>query len=156
MSTRRRLSWLAMAAVLVVALGVGAFGDRGPSTQQERVYEIAAEVKCPECAGQTAAESDTASSRAMRATIAEGLQQGLSREEILDDLVSSYGEAIVLAPSAEGVTGLVWMIPVVLGVVVVAGLVLVFRRWGRQGHATASDDDEARVADALAARHGEA
>ena len=46
------------------------------------VFEIARELRCPICAGESAAESDTGLAREMRRTIAEQLAQGKS--EALD------------------------------------------------------------------------
>lgn len=156
MSRGLRISWVAALAVLVGALAVAASGEAGSRTQQERVYDIASTVRCPECDGQSAAESDSASSRAIRATIAEALADGAPREAILDDLASSYGEDILLEPSSGGVTGLVWVLPVVVVVAAGAGLVTVVRRWSRTTPSTApiapTTDDEALVAQALAER----
>ncbi len=151
-----RISWLAAVAVLVGALAVAATGDTGSRTQQERVYEIAASVRCPECDGQSAAESDSASSRAIRATIAEALAEGTARQAILDDLASSYGEGILLEPSTGGFTGLVWFIPPVAVVAAGAGLVMMLRRWSNRPSSeptgTPTTGDEELVARALAAR----
>jgi cytochrome c-type biogenesis protein CcmH len=144
-SARLKLSWGLASIVLVAALVVGALGDTGPKTQQEQMYAIATQVKCPECAGQTVAESDTAAARGIRRDITAELQDGQSSDEILDGLASSYGEQIVLTPTASGVTGLVWMLPVVAGVVAIAGLVVVFRRWSTAGGPAVTDADRAIV-----------
>lgn len=155
MSSALKLSWVLAALVLVGALAVGAFGESEPRTQQERVYDIAAQVKCPQCAGQTAADSDTSSARGIRRVIATDLQDGLSTDAILDHLAESYGNAIVLTPTASGVTGLVWVLPVVFGVAATAGLIVVFRRWSTAGMLFATDADRSIVDDARADRHPE-
>lgn len=152
--TRRLVSWLAALVVLGGALLVAAVGDPGPRTQSEQVYAISATLKCPQCAGQTVAESDTAISREIRAEINDGLAAGMSPDEIRADIAAGYEVEIRLDPSSSGVTGVVWMLPVVLGVAAVAGLVVVFRRWSGQASAPATDDDRAVVEAALAARRG--
>jgi cytochrome c-type biogenesis protein CcmH len=155
-SARRRLSWIAALLVFAGALVVAAVGDPGPRTQSEQVYQIAETLKCPQCAGQTVAESDTAISREIRAEISEGLSAGMSPDEIRADIASGYEVEIRLDPSSSGITGVVWMLPVVLGVLAVAGLVFAFRRWSGQGTAAATDDDRAVVEAALAGRHHDA
>ena len=46
------IGWLALAAVLVVALGVGVADDGGPRTPEERARNLAETVACPACDGQ--------------------------------------------------------------------------------------------------------
>ena len=57
----------------------------------------------------------------------------------------------LLLPRAEGVDSLVWILPVVALVCGFGGLVVVFRRWKREGSVEATDDDVAVVRAALAA-----
>jgi cytochrome c-type biogenesis protein CcmH/NrfF len=152
-SAKVRWSWIVALAVLAFGLTFAALGDPGPKTQQERVYEIASQVKCPQCAGQTVAESDTAAARAIRIDIAAALDEGVGEDEILDRLVEAYGDQIVLTPTSEGVTGLVWIIPVVVGVCAVAGLVVVFRRWTANASLAATDADRELVEHAQEERH---
>lgn len=155
MSRRLALSWLAVAVVVSVALLIGATGDTGPRSQQERVYEIAATIKCPQCSGESVAESDAPISRQIRSEIAEGLQTGKDPDQIRAEIAAGYEEDIRLDPSAEGVTGLVWVLPVAAFVVVSAGLVVVFRRWSRQARVHPTEDDQRIVDDALGGRRDE-
>jgi cytochrome c-type biogenesis protein CcmH len=142
------LSWAAAIVVLAGALALGTFGDRGGGTQQERVFELANQVKCPQCAGQTVADSDTASAREIRQEIAADLQEGKSDDEVLAELAQSYGDGLILTPTSSGVTGLVWVLPVVLGVAALAGLVVAFRRWSGVAAYHATDADRELVAGA--------
>lgn len=152
MSTRLKVSWIAALVVFVGALAVGAFGDSGPHSQQERVYEIAATLKCPQCAGETVAESDVAISREIRAQIAQGLQEGKTADEIRDEIAAGYDQEIRLTPSSKGVTGVIWILPVLFAFAAVAGLVVVVRRWSGRGAAQATDEDRRLVDEALQGR----
>ena len=62
------------------------------------------------------------------------------------DVGAQFGEEVVLTPSSSGVTGLVWVIPVVAVALAAAGLGLAFRRWRRRPSVTVSDEDRRRVA----------
>jgi cytochrome c-type biogenesis protein CcmH len=147
----RSLAWLAMGLVLVAALFVGVTDDRAPRTEADRVTALASEIQCPTCSGLSSAESDAAAAQAVRTEIRERLRDGQSPEQIRAYFVSRYGRGILLKPEAGGVAGLVWALPVALGLAAVAGLVATFRRWGRERSTVGgpSDEDRAIVASAL-------
>jgi cytochrome c-type biogenesis protein CcmH len=148
--TRTRLiGWLAMAAVLVVALAIGVADDGGPRTPEERARNLAETIACPACDGQSVAESDAAASRGIRTLIAERIDQGASDDTIRDELVATWGESILLTPDSSGVGGLVWVLPVVALVLAFAGVGYVFWRWRGMAAVHASDADRALVDQAL-------
>jgi cytochrome c-type biogenesis protein CcmH len=141
--------WIALAVVVVVALGIGTFGQAEP-TEAERAQNLAETIRCPSCRSQSAASSDTPSSEAVRSLIVERIDEGDSDEEIRDFVASRYGREVLLDPSGGGVSALVWALPVVMVIVAVAGLVYRFRDY-RPGGASASDDDRRLVDEAMAA-----
>lgn len=139
-----------MAAVLSVALFVGATGDRAPRTENDRVIAIAAEVRCPTCQGLSAAESDAAAAKAVRDEIRTRLRAGEEEAGILAFLASRYGDDILLRPEARGVAGLVWVLPVAGFLLALAGLAWTVRRARREPILDApSSADRDLVADAL-------
>jgi cytochrome c-type biogenesis protein CcmH len=150
-TARLAVSWALAVGVLVAALVAGSLREAPPASQQERVYQIAATLSCPQCDGQSVAESDAAVARQIRIRIAEGLEAGLDADRIQAEIAAGYDQDIRLNPSASGVTGLVWALPVMLGVFATGGLVLAFRRWSNQGTNLATDQDRELVAAALVA-----
>lgn len=128
---RRRLTWLALLAVVGVALVVGVT-DRSPATADERARRIGDTVMCPACSGETVADSQAPVAANIRRQIVDKVEQGRSDREIRDELAATYGERVILNPPRSGVAGLVWVLPVAGLVAAVAGLVVVFRRWGRE------------------------
>jgi cytochrome c-type biogenesis protein CcmH len=142
-----------MAVVLAVALVVGSLRTTETLTAQDRVTAIAETVKCPTCQGESVADSNAEVSKAIRRDIAERVAAGQTDDQIRAFYAATYGDAILLTPPAEGVSALVWVLPVVAVSAAVAGLVLVFRRWRRPA-AGPSDADRALVAEALRARDG--
>ncbi len=145
----RRLSWIVLGVVAVVALAIGATGDRAPRTESERVQALAGEVRCPTCQNLSAAESNAKAAQAVRDEIRTRVRRGESNEQIRAFLVSRYTEEIILKPETRGVTGLVWILPVLGGIAVLAGLIVTFRRWKRESLDDVSDADRARVEAAL-------
>lgn len=128
-TARRLLPWLAMAAVVVSALGIAASGSRGPSTTEARVRAVAAEVRCPTCEGLSVAESDAPASRAIRDDIRRRIEQGESAGEIRAYLAGRFGKDILLKPESTGAGGLVWALPVIALVLALGGLLIAVRRW---------------------------
>ena len=144
----RRLSWLAMALVALVALVVGLQPDDQARTTEDRIFALAETLKCPTCRSQSVADSEAPSARAIRAEIARRLEGGESEDEIRTYLVSRFGEEILLTPSSSGVTALVWILPVVAVALGAAGLYLAFRRWRQRPSVAASDEDRRLVTEA--------
>lgn len=145
--------WIPLVLVALIALAVGVLGDTGPATNEERVVAIARTVKCPECSGESVAESNSSYSRAARIEIAEQVQAGRSDDEIRDYLEARF-PGILLTPTSTGVAGLIWIIPVVALVFSLAGLALAFRRWsGDRPSGTVNDEDRDLVRRALDDEH---
>ncbi|MDZ7732306.1 MAG: cytochrome c-type biogenesis protein CcmH [Acidimicrobiia bacterium] len=147
------VAWGLMAVVLVVALVVGATGSGTPRTDQERVYDIADTINCPQCVGQSVADSNVQIAREIRAEIAREVDAGNRTDaQIVDGIIASFGEDVSQNPRSTGVAGLVWVLPVLAVVAAVAGLVAVFRRWGRDEPSRATDADRRLVEAALCER----
>ena len=144
----RWASWLLMGMVLAVALVAATRPDDAARTPEDRIFAIARTTKCPTCRSQSVAESEAPIAKEMRADIARRVESGETDDEIRDFLRSRFGEEIELRPSASGVTGLVWVIPVVAMVLASVGLAMVFRRWRRSTAVEATDADRALVAEA--------
>jgi cytochrome c-type biogenesis protein CcmH len=144
---RRSVLWVLLGAL---ALGVLVFAavDRGSGDESnaDRSYSLAKRFACPVCEGQSIAESDVPIAREIKKEIAKRVDEGQTDNQIRDYLVGLYGEHIDLKPQASGVTGLVWIIPVVAFVTAIAGLAAVFRKWRREERIVATDADREVVA----------
>ena len=92
-----------------------------------------------------AADSDAEASIAIRELIEQRIAEGASDERIRDELAAAYGEQVLLTPRSDGVSGLVWAVPVVALVLAFAGLAYAFVRWRGGGTARASEADRALV-----------
>lgn len=136
----RWLPYLALAAVVVAALAIG--GSRRPAKNlTERTQEIAASIRCPSCADESMATSNSLTSVAGRAEIARRLRAGESSAQIRAYFAGTYGDRILLTPKRTGVDALVWIVPVVAFVVGAAGLTAAFLRWRRLATAGPSPAD---------------
>lgn len=133
-------------AVVGVSIFVFAAVDEGaPTTNADRAYELAKDFACPVCQGQSIAESDVVLARNIRREIRVWVDEGRSDDFIRDQLVANFGEDIDYTPPSDGITALVWILPIVAGAVAGGGLVLAFRKWQLESDLEASDEDTALV-----------
>ena len=132
--TARSWSLLAGAVVVIAAAAVVASGSDGVApTTDDRVHEIAAELRCPVCQNLSVADSPSRLAGEMRAEIASKLSAGETPEEIRAFFVDRYGEWVLLAPTKRGLNLVPWAIPLI-GVIAGAAVwfALVRRRPPRQ------------------------
>jgi cytochrome c-type biogenesis protein CcmH len=150
LARRSVAAWVVLAVVALATLAVGTVTGDDAATPADRVLALSRSIRCPQCSGQSVAESDVTVSREIRRDIARRVEEGQTDDEIRAYYASSFGEEALLTPSSEGLGGLVWALPVIVVVVGAAGIVLALRRWSAAGAVEATDDDRELVARALA------
>lgn len=134
----------ALVVVVAVVLAVGA-GRSSHPTLDQRAGSLAEQVRCPVCSGETAAQSNTPPSVEMRSQIRSWLQQGVSGSQVKARLVAEYGPGILERPRANGISLLVWVLPLAGGAVAVAGLTAAFVYWRRRARQVAAPSESDRV-----------
>lgn len=149
----RRVAWIGMVPILVLAFVFGVSRDRDPSTPDERAQQVSESVMCPTCRGQSVADSDSSAARGIRTYIDRRIDEGASDDQIRDELAGRFGDDILLTPSRSGVAGLVWALPVAALIVALVGIGLAFRRWRHRATVRATDADRALVDQALDQLH---
>jgi cytochrome c-type biogenesis protein CcmH len=95
---------------------------------ERRVLEIANDLRCAVCQNQPVSESNAELARDMREIIREQLQQGKTRQEIIDYFVARYGDYVLLKPSIRGAGTVVWVAPVVLVIILLISALVYLRR----------------------------
>jgi cytochrome c-type biogenesis protein CcmH len=148
----RQALWIAAAATLAITLFLGSRSDGRPRTAEARVEALSEVFACPECSGQSVAQSTAPAALNIRAAIAQMVDEGRTDGEIRALIADRFQERVLLVPDGDGVVGLVWAVPVAVGVVAGAALVVVFRRWRQPLARPATDDDRDLVARFLAER----
>jgi cytochrome c-type biogenesis protein CcmH len=97
--------------LLGLFLALASPGRAAPSFE-DQVNDIARELMCPVCAGQTVAESNSTLAVQMREQIRDRLRRGESREQIMEYFVGQFGESVLARPPRRGVYLLLWLAPV--------------------------------------------
>jgi len=100
----------------------------------KRVMTLANELRCMVCQNQTLADSNAELAVDMRNRIREELQAGRSEEEVVDLLVSRYGDFVLYRPPLKATTVLLWTGPFLL---LVLGAWILVRRVRRERPAPA-------------------
>ncbi|MGQ0712807.1 MAG: cytochrome c-type biogenesis protein [Gemmatimonadaceae bacterium] len=123
-------------AALLIASGV-AFAEQGTqpsdSLLEARVRDVAAELRCPVCQGESIQDSPAALAQEMRAMVREQLAAGRTPDEVKAYFVDKYGEWILLRPRARGWNVLVYALPFVVLLAGAALLARATRRWTTRG-----------------------
>ncbi|MFM8303003.1 MAG: cytochrome c-type biogenesis protein CcmH [Actinomycetota bacterium] len=146
-SRRERALWIGLGVVVVIVLAWAAWPS-GPPSDAARARSLAGELRCPDCESLSAADSQTASARAIRRDLRERIDQGESDASIRRSYVDRYGESILLEPSRGGLGILVWGLPLLVLGAGAIGLGATLRRGRRTEPLRASEADEAMVREA--------
>jgi cytochrome c-type biogenesis protein CcmH len=149
-------SFLVSAAVLLVVATVWAFGLAAaarPPTLDDRVEQVAGQLQCPICQGESVADSPSTLAAQMRAVIRAKLQDGESEQQVVQYFVSRYGDGIRQDPPKSGFTLLMWVAPVLMLLAGIAAVVSVARQWAAVPVAPEADPELEGVDEAELARY---
>ena len=78
---------------------------------EDRARDIGALIRCPTCQGEAIVDSPAPLAEDMMALIRTRIEEGLSDDQIIDELVASYTGAQLLDPPLSLETAALWLIP---------------------------------------------
>ena len=110
-------------------------------TVDEDARRLGQELQCPVCQGLSVADSPSQLASQMRSIIRAKLEAGEDRNAILNYFSERYGESVLLSPPRSGFTAVVWAMPYV-GAVAILALVAWLIRNGRRSRAVDKGADE--------------
>lgn len=103
--------------------------------EQEQAYQtLISELRCLVCQNQTIADSNADLAKDLRRQVYEMLQQGKSRQDIVDFMTDRYGDFVMYKPALKLKTLLLWLGPVLF---LVIGLATV---WVLRSKTSTSED----------------
>lgn len=139
---------LGLVVALSIVWGVTLFRAAQPKTLDQRVHEVASQLQCPICHGESVADSPSGLASEMRALIRQKLSQGESEQQVIQYFESRYGDTILEAPPAQGFTLLMWLPPALMLALGAYVIFVLGREWAAQpAMATAPPDDDAETLD---------
>ncbi|MUH71323.1 cytochrome c-type biogenesis protein CcmH [Psychrosphaera haliotis] len=128
---------LAASFVLVIALTTltstqaWAFSTSGEiikfkdDAQKSAYQELVMELRCPKCQNQNIADSNAVIARDMRVKTKALLDEGYSRQQVIDYMVDRYGQFAHYQPPMTIATSMLWILP---GAFVLFGIIVLIRR----------------------------
>ena len=101
------------------------------SPQQEDDYHaLTQELRCPQCQNNNIADSNAVIAVDMRGKVFELLQEGKSKQDVVQYMVDRYGNFVTYDPPLTPVTMILWGAPILF---ILLGVLVLFRRKHSQG-----------------------
>jgi cytochrome c-type biogenesis protein CcmH len=120
---------LALAVTLATVLLTASAAQAAPA-QRTSLHAVEAEVMCVSC-GVPLAIAESPQADAERREITRLIQQGKTKQEILDSLVVTYGDRVLASPKDEGFGLAAYLVPIAIVLAMLAGLAVYLPRWRR-------------------------
>ena len=112
---------------------------------EARARALSQELRCMVCQNQSIDDSDAPLAKDLRVLVRERLSAGDSDSQVIDFLVTRYGEFVLLRPRLTTHTLLLWLAPFAVLVIGAVGFLAARRRTTLAGPARLSADEEARI-----------
>ena len=122
------LGLILLSALLPLAQAREAVPTAEDPVLEKRVMEVSHNLRCLVCQNQTIADSNAELAVDLRDQVREKLRQGESEEEILNYMVSRYGDFVLFKPLVKSTTWLLWFGPLLLVVLGIIGLFFTLRK----------------------------
>jgi cytochrome c-type biogenesis protein CcmH len=118
---------------------------------EARARALSRELRCMVCQNQSIDDSDAPLAKDLRVLVRERLTKGDSDEQVMDFLVSRYGEFVLLKPTFEWHTAILWLTPLI---VLLAGAIAMLaairrRRVARPSPLPLDADEERQLREVL-------
>ena len=146
-------TWLFLTALLFSSMAFSAIDALNfTSPQQESDYhQLTQSLRCPQCQNNNIADSNATIAVDMRGKVFELLQEGKSKNDVVDYMVARYGNFVTYDPPMTASTLVLWIAPLLH---VLLGVVFLLRRKPKAQSAVKSqdvltDEDNARLAELL-------
>lgn len=142
------MNWLF--SLLLLVAGSAWAGEARPlgddPAVEARLKQLAGELRCLVCQNQTLADSNAPLAEDLRREVREMIVKDMSDREIVDFLVSRYGDFVLYRPPLKTTTVLLWAGPFVLLVGGGIALAVTLRRRQRMvENAVITDEEHRRV-----------
>lgn len=145
--------WLFLTALLFSSVAFSSIDALNfSSPQQESDYhQLTQSLRCPQCQNNNIADSNATIAVDMRGKVFELLQEGKSKNDVVDYMVARYGNFVTYDPPMTASTLVLWIAPLLL---VLLGVIFLLRRKPKTQSAVKSqdvltDEDNARLAELL-------
>ena len=113
---------------------------------EQRARGLSAHLRCMVCQNQSIDDSNAELAKDLRVLVRERLTDGDTDEQVLDYVVSRYGEFVLLKPRLSAKTVLLWAAPIALLLIGALTMILFIRsRPPLKTVTPLSDEEKARI-----------
>ena len=146
---RKLIATLALLASFAPALALTPDEQLKDPALEHRARAISAQLRCLVCQNQSIDDSDAELAHDLRVLVRERLRAGDSDGEVLDYIVSRYGEFVLLRPRLSLRNALLWGAPLLLLVSGAAVLAFMVRSRRRVAAPVLSAEESASLEEIL-------
>jgi cytochrome c-type biogenesis protein CcmH len=114
---------------------------------RERFHTLNNELRCPKCQNQNLADSNSPIASDLRREVHRMIEAGKSDDDIMNFMVTRYGEFVLYKPRKSNMTWALWYGPFVL---LAIGVVVVLMLGKRRRNTADSDRDAEHAVDSTA------
>lgn len=147
------MNWVML--IILCVSGPAWAGEARPLTDdpvaEARLKHLAVELRCLVCQNQTLADSSAPLAEDLRREVREMIAKNMSDPEIIEFLVSRYGDFVLYRPPLKATTTLLWVGPFALMAIGATALVVTLRRRSRTVVEVSVTDEEHRRVEQLLA-----
>jgi cytochrome c-type biogenesis protein CcmH len=141
-----------LAYILVLTLLLSSHGawsrnvspDTTAAALEKRFTTLASELRCLVCQNESIAESNAPLAKDLRKELRAQLEQGKSDETIRTFMVERYGDYVLLSPPVKPATWLLWLGPLLLLGIGVAGFATYHLRSAKKAQGRDSSFEKTR------------
>lgn len=116
---------LVVAPMLQAVVETYEFSDEAT---RQRYQHFIADLRCPKCQNQNLAGSDAPIAADLRRELYRMLEAGRSDKEVVDFMVSRYGDFVLYKPRFNRETAVLWLAPALFLALGAAVLLVIYRR----------------------------
>ena len=120
---------------------------------EERARNLSAKLRCLVCQNQSIDDSDAPLAKDLRILVRQKLVEGSNDIQVLDFVVSKYGEFVLLQPRFTTHTYMLWILPPIIFLIGLVAIVFLFKNQRKNVPATVetklSAEDKKRLQQVL-------
>lgn len=117
---------------------------------KEDAYQtLISELRCLVCQNQTIADSNADLAKDLRQQVYDMLQQGKSRQDVVDFMTQRYGDFVMYRPAFNAKTGLLWLGPVAFLLIGIIAVVMLAKNKKRAEQPALNAQQQSQLDDIL-------
>ena len=150
-----RIAYIVLSLLVIAPLALAVHPEEilSDPVLESRAREISKSLRCVVCQNQSIDDSDAPLARDLRVIVRDRLSAGENDYEVINYVVSRYGDFVLLKPPFKSVTFALWLGPLIFVLLALLALCIFFRRQNQFAPKTklnvSLSDEERNIVDDL-------